>query len=53
MCAGIIKGLRRLKDRICTDIETAIPEMLSSVWEEAEYRVDICRVTGGAHIEIC
>ena len=28
-------------------------EILSRVWEEAEYRADIFRVKNGAHIEIC
>lgn len=28
------------------------PEMLARVWEVAEYRIDICRATNGAHIEI-
>jgi hypothetical protein len=25
--------------------------MLSRVWQEIEYRIDVCRVTNGAHIE--
>jgi len=25
--------------------------MLTRVWQELEYRIDVCRVTGGAHIE--
>jgi hypothetical protein len=25
--------------------------MLTGVWQEFDYRVDICRVTKGAHIE--
>jgi hypothetical protein len=47
-----IRDLQNLKDRICAAIETVTPEMLSGVWEEAEYKLDICRVTNGAHIEI-
>jgi hypothetical protein len=27
--------------------------MLMRVWQELEYRIDVCRVTRGAHIEIC
>lgn len=34
-------------------IETVMPEMLSGVWEEAEYRSNICRATYGAHIVVC
>ena len=25
--------------------------MLKRVWQELEYRIDVCRVTRGAHIE--
>jgi len=25
--------------------------MLMRVWQELEYRIDVCRVTSGAHIE--
>jgi hypothetical protein len=25
--------------------------MLTRVWQELEYRIDVCRVTCGAHIE--
>jgi len=25
--------------------------MLTRVWQEFEYRIDVCRVTRGAHIE--
>jgi hypothetical protein len=52
VCAGIIRDLQCLKDRICAAIETATPEMLSCVRGEAEYRLDICRVKGGALIEM-
>jgi hypothetical protein len=26
--------------------------MLINIWQELEYRVDICRATTGAHIEV-
>jgi len=25
--------------------------MLTRVWQELEYRIDVCRVTSGSHIE--
>ena len=28
-----------------------IYNMLTRVWQELEYRIDMCRVTRGAHIE--
>jgi len=40
-----------LKERIRTIIETITADMLQTVWNELEYRVDVCRITKGAHIE--
>jgi hypothetical protein len=52
MYAEKITDLQHLKNIICAAIETVTPEMRFRVWEEAEYRLDICRATNGAHIEI-
>ena len=40
-----------LKVRIRTAIETVTTDMLQTVWNELDYRVDVCRITKGAHIE--
>jgi hypothetical protein len=32
-------------------IETITADMLQTVWNELDYRVDVCRITKGAHIE--
>ena len=40
-----------LKVRIRTAIETITADMLQTVWNELDYRVDVCRVTKGAHTE--
>jgi len=40
-----------LKVRIITAIETITAYMLQTVWNELDYRVDVCRITKGAHIE--
>ena len=40
-----------LKVRIRTAIETITANMLQTVWNELNYRVDVCRITKGAHIE--
>jgi hypothetical protein len=47
-----IRDLQHLKDRICAAVEAVIPGVLSHVWQKAEYRLDICRMTNGANIEI-
>jgi len=40
-----------LKVRIRTAIETITADMLQTVWNELDYRVDVCRITKDAHIE--
>ena len=37
--------------QIRTAIETITADMLQTVWNELDYRVDVCRITKGAHIE--
>ncbi|GBM63879.1 hypothetical protein AVEN_48579-1 [Araneus ventricosus] len=45
------QGLQELKQRITNVFNALTGDLLSPVWQELDYRVDICRVTGGAHIE--
>jgi hypothetical protein len=40
-----------LKNRIEVAVATITPDLLISVWQELDYRLDVCRVTKGAHIE--
>ena len=40
-----------LKNRISATVETITPNLLIRVWQELDYRLDVCRVTKGAHIE--
>jgi hypothetical protein len=40
-----------LKLRINAAIDKIYRNMLERVWDELDYRLDICRVTNGAHIE--
>jgi len=40
-----------LKVGIRTAIETITADILQTVWNELDYRVDVCRITKGAHIE--
>ena len=44
-------SIRELKAQIRTAIETITSDMLRTVWNELDYRVDVCRITNGAHIE--
>ena len=36
---------------ICYTHNHTVPHTLTRVWQELEYRIDVCRVTRGAHIE--
>ena len=44
-------SITKLKVRIRIAIETITADMLQTVWNELDYRVDACRITKGAHIE--
>ena len=44
-------SIPELTVRIRTAIETITADMLKTVWNELDYRVDVCRITKGAHIE--
>jgi len=44
-------SIPELKVRIRTAIETITADMLQTLWNEFEYRVDVCRITKDAHIE--
>ena len=41
----------KLQDRIRAAVKTIDGNMLKRVWQELDYRIDICRITKGAHIE--
>ena len=43
--------LPELKVRIRTASETITADMLQTVWNERDYRVDVCRITKDAYIE--
>jgi hypothetical protein len=40
-----------LKARIIAAVKNIDAPMLTCVWQNLEYRIDVCRVTRGAHIE--
>jgi len=43
--------LADLKAQIIAAVKNIDALMLARVWQELEYRIDVCRVTRGAHIE--
>jgi hypothetical protein len=40
-----------LKALIIAAVKNIDARTLTRVWQELEYRIDVCRVTSGAHIE--
>jgi hypothetical protein len=44
-------SLKGLRDRITHALQTITADMLHRVWDEFDYRVDVCRVTQGTYIE--
>jgi len=44
-------SLQELRDRITHALQTITADMINRVWDEFDYRVDLCRVTQDAHIE--
>jgi len=51
VCVCVCVCIPALKVRIRTATETITADMLKTVWNELDYRVDVCRITKGAHIE--
>jgi hypothetical protein len=47
-----INDPQHLKTCVKNAVATVTPNMLQATWNEVEYRLDICRATKGAHIEI-
>jgi hypothetical protein len=45
------RDLADLKAQIIAAVKNIDVPMLTRVWLEFEYRIDLCRVTRGAHIE--
>jgi len=45
------RDLADLKPRIIAAVKNIDAPMLKRVWQELEYRIDVCCVTSGAQIE--
>ena len=44
-------GMHSFKRQAACVRETITADMLQTVWNELDYRVDVCRITKGAYIE--
>jgi len=45
------RNLADLRVRIIAAVKNIDAPTLTRLWQELEYRIDVCRVTSGAHIE--
>jgi hypothetical protein len=45
------RDLPELRRKIVEAVVAIDSQMLQRVWQELDYRIDICRVTKGEHIE--
>jgi hypothetical protein len=45
------RDLPQLRQRIVEAVAAIDSQMLQRVWQECDYRIDICRVTKNGHIE--
>jgi hypothetical protein len=45
------RDLPQLRQRIVNVVAAIYRQILQRVWQELDYRIDICRVTKGGHIE--
>ena len=44
-------SIPNLENRITAVMETITPDLLIRVWQELDYRLDVCRVTKSSRIE--
>jgi hypothetical protein len=47
-----VRDLADLRQRNVEAVELVTAHMLLNTWQELEYRLDICRATTAAHIEV-
>ena len=47
----MVLDLDKIKAQITEAVATIDNAMLGRIWQELDYRLDVCRVTNSAHIE--
>ena len=51
LCASTPRYHRDPRNRITAAVALVDRDMLRRVWNEMDYRIDVCRITKGGHIE--
>jgi hypothetical protein len=49
--ARIVADLRDLRNRITAAVPLVNRDMLTRMWDEMDYRIDVCRISKGGYIE--
>jgi hypothetical protein len=49
--SSIVANLRDLRNRITVAVALFNRDMLTRVWDEMDYRIDVCRISKDGHIE--
>jgi len=47
-----VPDITNLKARITDAFATVTEDMLENMWRDTDYRLDVFRVTKGAHVEV-
>lgn len=47
-----VNDIYHLRGRNIAVVGTVTPDMLGNIWQEVEYRLDLCKATNGSHVEI-
>jgi len=51
LCASTPRLSPDFRNRITAAVAPVNRDMLTRVWNEMDYRIDVCRITKGGHIE--
>lgn len=49
---GKLVKINHLEERIIATVEPVTPIMLANIWQEVEYRLDVCRARNISHVQI-
>jgi hypothetical protein len=47
----MVSNIRNLRDHITDSVALVNHDMLTRVWDEMDYRINVCRISKGGYIE--
>lgn len=51
MKMGKLVKINHLEERIIATVDPVTPIILANIWQEVEYRLDVCRARNGSHVK--